>query len=160
MIHSVYVIHQLTGVCVVYRRYGSIEFNEDLIAGFLTALKDFSKEVTGGKGAIKVLDMQTYVIMLVFQEGVLVSAAADKQDDRSIGQNALQKILNEFLSRYGDKINGWTGDLKIFEGFENNLRRVLTTSDDHKFYLLTALMGKTIYNSLFEWVKDVEKLLK
>ncbi len=117
MIHSVYIIHQLSGVCVIYRKYGSIEFNEDLIAGFLTALKDFSAEVTAGKGQIKVLDMNVYNIMLVFQGGVLVAAAADKQDDRSIGLNALQKVLDGFIAKFKDIVDTWSGDLKVFHEF-------------------------------------------
>lgn len=118
MIHSVYIIYQIRGVCVKYRRYGSIEFNEDLLAGFLTALKDFSLEVTGGKGEIKVLDMQTYVVLLVFQEGFLVAAAADKGDDRVLGQNALQQVLDEFIMRYQDSFIEWEGNLDIFADFD------------------------------------------
>ncbi|MHA1731381.1 MAG: hypothetical protein ACTSU5_05530 [Promethearchaeota archaeon] len=125
MIHSVYIIHQLSGVCVIYRKYGSIEFNEDLIAGFLTALKDFSAEVTAGKGQIKVLDMQVYNIMLVFTQGVLVAAAADKQDDRSIGLNALQKVLDAFISEYKGIIQTWSGDLKVFHAFHSRVDEIL-----------------------------------
>lgn len=125
MIHSVYIIHQLSGVCVVYRKYGQIEFNEDLIAGFLTALKDFSAEVTAGKGQIKVLDMQIYNILLVFTRGVLVAAAADKQDDRSLGLNAVQKVLDAFVKDHGEIIEGWSGDLKVFSPFHDTVDEIL-----------------------------------
>ncbi|HMF33685.1 MAG TPA: hypothetical protein VKK79_19835 [Candidatus Lokiarchaeia archaeon] len=125
MIHSVYIIYQINGICVKYRRYGTIEFNEDLLAGFLTALKDFSMEVTGGTGEIKVLDMQTYVVLLVFQEGFLVAAAADKQDDRILGQNALQKVLDEFIARYSDVFVKWEGNLNVFTDFDEVIDEIM-----------------------------------
>lgn len=127
MIHAVYVIHQLSGVCVLYNKYGTIEFNEDLIAGFLTALKDFSHEVTGGKGNIKVLDMVVYNIHLVFQGGVLIAAASDKKDSREIAQNKLEGILQEFLERYNKKneLDDWSGDVRKFKDFSKFLDEVL-----------------------------------
>ena len=50
-----YLIHQLTGICLLHRKYGSIEFNQDLVSGFLTALKDFSVEFSKGSGELKVI---------------------------------------------------------------------------------------------------------
>ncbi|MBN2155091.1 MAG: hypothetical protein JW776_03540 [Candidatus Lokiarchaeota archaeon] len=118
MIHSVYVIHQVTGICVIYRKYGTIEFNEDLIAGFLTALGDFSKEVTRGKGNLKILDMVVYNIHLVFKNRILVAAASDKKDSKEIAQNKLEIILNQFIDRYLHIFEDWKGDVRIFEEFD------------------------------------------
>ena len=118
LIHSVYVIHQVTGVCVIYRKYGTIEFNEDLIAGFLTALGDFSKEVTRGKGNLKILDMVVYNIHLVFRNKILVAAASDKKDSKEIAQNKLEIILNNFLDRYLPIFEDWKGDVRLFDDFK------------------------------------------
>ncbi|GAB4305768.1 MAG: hypothetical protein Kow0069_01980 [Promethearchaeota archaeon] len=125
MIHSLYVIHQLSGVCVIYRKYGQIEFNEDLIAGFLTALKDFSQEVTAGKGQIKVIDMQVYNILLVFTGGILVAAASDKQDDRALGLNGVQRVLDAFIEKYSEVLEDWAGDLRVFDGFSEVVDEIL-----------------------------------
>ncbi|MCP4762848.1 MAG: hypothetical protein GY870_13800 [archaeon] len=125
MIHAIYVIHQFSGVCVLYNKYGTIEFNEDLIAGFLTALKDFSSEVTGGKGNIKVLDMVIYYIHLVFKEGVLIAVASDKKDSKEIVQNKLEIILSEFLKRHGQHLENWSGDVRMFKDFSKYLDDVL-----------------------------------
>jgi len=114
----VYVIHQVTGVCVIYRKYGTIEFNEDLIAGFLTALGDFSKEVTKGKGNLKILDMVVYNIHLVFRNRILVAAASDKKDSKEIAQNKLDIILNSFVDRYLSVFDDWKGDIRIFDEFK------------------------------------------
>lgn len=103
---------------MIYRKYGTIEFNEDLIAGFLTALGDFSKEVTRGKGNLKILDMVVYNIHLVFRNKILVAAASDKKDSKEIAQNKLDIILNSFVDRYLSVFDDWKGDIRLFDEFK------------------------------------------
>ncbi len=150
MIHSIYVIQQTTGVCILYRRYGTIEFNEDLLSGFLIALKSFSQEVTGGQGAIKVLDMQIYYIILVFHEGILVAAAADKLDDKILAQNAIQSVLDAFLGQFHNKIESWHGDLSEFTSFYQIIDGIMKNG------LIAVVPHKIPILSLF-W-KDFKKL--
>ena len=126
MIHTVYLIHQLS-VCIIYKNYGKISFNEDLIAGFLTAFKDFSQEVTGGQGTIKVLDMVVYNIHLVFQSGILIAAASDKRDDRNIVANSLDALMKEFLNDFGSMVETWNGDVRVFKPFEAKIDSILKT---------------------------------
>jgi hypothetical protein len=113
------------GICLVYRKYGSIEFNQDLVSGFLTALKDFSVEFSKGSGELKVIDMQVFYLMLVFQQGVLIAAAADKNDDSKITHKALSKVMDRFLEGYGDKLDGWSGDVRVFRDFEPVVDEIL-----------------------------------
>ncbi|MEJ2251731.1 MAG: hypothetical protein P8Y70_12710 [Candidatus Lokiarchaeota archaeon] len=124
MIHSVYIIHSV-GVNLVYRKYGSIEFNQDLVSGFLTALKDFSVEFSKGSGELKVIDMQVFYLMLVFRKGVLIACAADKNDDAKITHKALDTVMDKFLEQYGDKLKGWSGDVRLFKDFEPIVDEIL-----------------------------------
>ena len=125
MLHNVYLIHQLTGICLIHRKYGSIEFNQDLVSGFLTALKDFSVEFSKGSGELKVIDMQVFYLMLVFKEGVLITAAADKNDDSKITHKALSDVIDKFVERYGDKLDDWSGDIRVFQGFDELIDETL-----------------------------------
>ena len=118
MLHNVYLIHQLTGICLIHRKYGTIEFNQDLVSGFLTALKDFSVEFSKGSGELKVIDMQVFYLMLVFKEGVLITAAADKNDDSKITHKALSEIIDKFVEKFGNILDDWAGDVRIFRGFD------------------------------------------
>ena len=85
---------------------------------FLTALGNFSKEVTRGKGNLKILDMVVYNIHLVFRDKILVAAASDKKDSKEIAQNKLEIILNNFLDRYLPIFEDWKGDVRLFEDFK------------------------------------------
>jgi len=121
----VYLIHQNTGICLIHRKYGSIEFNQDLVSGFLTALKDFSVEFSKGSGELKVIDMQIFYLLLVFKEGVLITAAADKNDDAKITHGALTEIIDKFVDKFGETIADWSGDVRIFRDFEKVIDDVL-----------------------------------
>jgi hypothetical protein len=127
MLHNFYLIHQHTGICLIHRKYGSIEFNQDLVSGFLTALKDFSVEFSKGSGELKVIDMQVFYLLLVFKEGVLCTAAADKNDDAKITHKALTDIIDRFVGKFGDQLESWSGDVRIFRDFENIIDDILKT---------------------------------
>jgi hypothetical protein len=125
MLHNFYLIHQHTGICLIHRKYGSIEFNQDLVSGFLTALKDFSVEFSKGSGELKVIDMQVFYLLLVFKEGVLCTAAADKNDDAKITHKALTDIIDKFVGKFGDQLESWSGDVRIFRDFESIIDDIL-----------------------------------
>ncbi|MFX1328065.1 MAG: hypothetical protein ACFE91_07980 [Promethearchaeota archaeon] len=110
---------------MIHRKYGSIEFNQDLVSGFLTALKDFSVEFSKGSGELKVIDMQVFYLLLVFKEGVLITAAADKNDDAKITHKALTDIIDKFVVEFGEKLESWSGDVRIFRNFEAIIDEVL-----------------------------------
>ncbi len=118
MLHNVYLISNFTGICLVHRKYGTIEFNQDLVSGFLTALKDFSVEFSKGSGELKIIDMQIFYLLLVFKEGILCTAAADKNDDAKITHKVLSEIIDDFLGKYGNLMD-WSGDVRMFKGFED-----------------------------------------
>jgi len=121
----VYVILARSGLCILSRRFGEITFDEDLIAGFLTALKDFTTEVTAGKGVIRIIDMKEYNVILVFREGVMLAAAADKLDDKNIAMNALETLVQVFIEKYKDVLPKWMGNISIFEDFGETVDKQL-----------------------------------
>ena len=63
--------------------------------------------------------MQIFYLLLVFKEGILCTAAADKNDDAKITHKVLSGIIDKFLERYGNLMESWSGDVRIFKGFEN-----------------------------------------
>ncbi len=119
VLHNVYLISNFTGICLIHRKYGTIEFNQDLVSGFLTALKDFSVEFSKGSGELKIIDMQIFYLLLVFKEGILCTAAADKNDDAKITHKILSDIIDKFLDKFGNIMKDWSGDVRLFKGFEN-----------------------------------------
>ncbi len=110
---------------MIYRKYGSIELNQDLVSGFLTALKDFASEISSGRGQLKIIDMRVFNLILVFKGGVLVVVAADKNDSREIAQAKLEEIVDVFSQKFSKDIENWTGDVRMFRGFEIKIDEIL-----------------------------------
>ncbi|MFX1477593.1 MAG: hypothetical protein ACFFCI_05645 [Promethearchaeota archaeon] len=69
--------------------------------------------------------MQVFYLLLVFKEGVLCTAAADKNDDAKITHRALTDIIDKFVAKFGDKLEGWSGDVRIFRDFESVIDEIL-----------------------------------
>ena len=147
---ALYMIHANSGNCMIFRKYGNLEFNEDLISGFLTALKDFSSEVTGGKGAMKKLDMGATNIMLLNQEGILVAAALNKRDDESVALKALKEMLETFIQEFKDELVDWKGNLKIFKGYEAKIDKVLKNGKIAEKELYAPILKKKLPKQLIE----------
>jgi hypothetical protein len=62
--------------------------------------------------------MQIFYLLLVFKEGILCTAAADKNDDAKITHKTLSDIIDKFHNSYGEAIKNWSGDVRIFRDFE------------------------------------------
>ncbi len=69
--------------------------------------------------------MQIFYLLLVFKEGVLCTAAADKNDDAKITHKALTDIIDKFVGKFGDQLENWSGDVRIFRDFESIIDDVL-----------------------------------
>jgi len=72
-----------------------------------------------------VIDMQVFYLLLVFKEGVLCTAAADKNDDAKITHKALTDIIDQFAAKHGAELESWSGDVRIFRDFEKIIDEIL-----------------------------------
>ncbi len=120
MIHGVYIIEASSGVCLISRKYGEVELDEGLISGFLTALQQFSSELTSHKGQPAILrevEMKSYAIVYERIENTMVVASVDKRDNERVLRDALGKIIDIFVQRYGYYLKDWRGDIKPFKEF-------------------------------------------
>jgi sugar-specific transcriptional regulator TrmB len=135
---------------MIFRKYGNLEFNEDLISGFLTALKDFSAEVTGGRGAMKNLDMGDTNIMLINEKGILAAAALNKRDDENIAYKALKEMLEEFIAAFKDELVDWKGNLKIFKDYEQKIDKKLKNGKIAEKELYAPMLKKKLPKQLIE----------
>jgi DNA-binding PadR family transcriptional regulator len=69
-----------------------------------------------------------------------------------IGPNAtLEHIIN-----FESKIKS---ELPYLQGVVNKLSKVKDDGEEHKYFLLTAMFGKRVYETYLEWCKDAVKIL-
>jgi hypothetical protein len=94
------------------------------MAGFLTAIKEFSHEISAGgkqkeKDTVREIEMETYNVVYEFRsnDGVMSVVAHDKKDDPRIIRGVLTIVVNAFLKQYASEIKNWKGDINQFTEF-------------------------------------------
>jgi hypothetical protein len=113
------------------RKYGTIELNPDLMAGFLTAIKEFSGEISAGgnrkSDTVKEIEMETYNVVYDFRssDGLMCVLLHDKKDDPRIVRGVAKIILDGFLKKYQIKPEKWDGNTGQFSEFGGLLDEVL-----------------------------------
>lgn len=110
MIHNIYIL-QRDGMCVLHRKYGSLEADEDLVSGFLSALTSFGKSISGKE--VESVNFGDKKFVTVPSENLLFVSYCDKEDEV---RNMLVNIKEHFINSYGS-LQGWDGERSIFEGF-------------------------------------------
>ena len=58
ILHTVYVVHQNSGSCLVSDNFSEdkIHFDSDIISSYLVAFKSIGKEMSKGSGDLKVIN--------------------------------------------------------------------------------------------------------
>ena len=100
--------------------------------------------------------MKIFYLMLVFKEGVLITAAADKNDDSKITHRALSDIIDKFVEAHGDQIETWSGDVRIFRGFSDVIDEILDNGKIAEIKLQIPILK--IYKK--DFLKSQTKLAK
>ena len=117
LIQALYILVADSGLCVLDRKYGEAELDPNLIAGFLTALIQFGRELSSGN-RVHVIEFGQFDICLALKENVIVAGTIDKTDDGNAAMAVLAEVNNEFVKEYGEMLASWDGNLEPFEKFK------------------------------------------
>ena len=113
MIHVVYVMHP-GGMCLLEHKFGELELDPLLVSGFFSAIREFAKMLSGGKGEARVIEMGDFFITFAAGEYASVAAVVDKTDNRLQVLNALEKIIEGFTDQFKSVLRDWDGKLVFF----------------------------------------------
>jgi hypothetical protein len=134
LLHNVYIFRD-NGVCLFSRKYGSIETDEGLVSSFLSAITHFGKEL--GTKSLERLDFGKYRIILVDSGDKLITAGViDKDDDVYEMERALNVLIYNFKSNYGD-LNEIFNEKDLL-GFTKTADDILKYVSSHKPIIVHA----------------------
>ncbi|MFB0559893.1 MAG: Rab family GTPase [Candidatus Lokiarchaeia archaeon] len=142
MIQGIYIIDK-RGFCILARRYGLIEIDENLIGGFLTAILRFSSKIIQGlenADNLQEILLRDYSILYVSGNNVRVFAIVDKEDRGEQVREILSKISDVFTKKFDSQLQNWNGNVQPFSGFEQKIDEILLESE----------MGESILSELAE----------
>ncbi|WXG40119.1 MAG: hypothetical protein WED07_04730 [Candidatus Freyarchaeum deiterrae] len=104
---------------MVHRKYGSLETDENLVTGFLSAMFSFGRNISGCNIESVLMDDKKFIYVI---NGDVILAAYTDRDD--VVKEKLELLSNEFSTRYGN-LENWDGDRDKFAEFLPKLDEVL-----------------------------------
>jgi hypothetical protein len=101
MIYDLYVVSKKNGICIYHKGFGTTLVNSDLVAGLLTAMFSFMKEVRGDDIRIMVSGTSKFV----FKESptMIFAGLVDAAHDEAITSGFLEDVKNAFAEHDMDK---------------------------------------------------------
>ena len=148
MISRVLIITSGGLLCYSKNLFGTSEIDDDLVSGFLTAISNFAQEIKGGE--IKSLNFRNFNFVYSYDQEFqcMFILVIDIDDPIDEAQNRVELMKDEFITRYNEYLREWTGNVKIFEDFDEFV--------DKKIYIPPLILlvgekgvGKTSILNLF-----------
>ncbi|MFX1521010.1 MAG: hypothetical protein ACFFCD_13925 [Promethearchaeota archaeon] len=132
-IHNVWIVEKKSGLLLFHEKLGSIETEEDLLSGFLSAIFSFAETEIGASG-IESIEMGDYTMVYCVSHGLLFVMAADKKDSWSNLRAQIDLIRDSFLEEFPEIkkdwkhfFSNWRGNRDLFQRFHTPLKDLVNT---------------------------------
>lgn len=118
MISRVLIIASGGMLCYSKVFAGKFEVEEDLISGFLTAISNIAIEIKAG--GVKSLNFRNfnYIFSYDIELDCLFVIVTDIDDPEEEARKKVELMKDEFIKRYRRNLIDWTGDVSLFNDFE------------------------------------------
>lgn len=140
-----WIIEKTGGICIFAQEFAElpVKINEDLAAGFFSAIHMFSKEATGQ--SIKFMELEDICFHFHVMDLVYFVLVTAKDADRDQVQAFLSTIQQRFEARFKDQLEkGLFNDVSVFTSFADDIEE--------------EIGKKTMFHSLFELPADIINL--
>jgi len=87
----------------------------DILGSFITALMGFGLQLNYGE--VKEIVFQDIHLIAELIENIALVSAVDREDDPQTIRKTMDKVAENFLRLYNEKITNWDGNTDIFKGF-------------------------------------------
>ena len=127
MIHNVYILKK-TGESLIHGYYGSIEVDDTLITGFLSAISTFAEEIGAESVESLVMKNMKFVYAMdksIPEEPIIFAVSVDREEDELKIKDILVSIKEKFVEAHKSDLEEWIGDIKTFESFYEELDEII-----------------------------------
>ncbi|MHA1383711.1 MAG: hypothetical protein ACTSR3_08155 [Candidatus Helarchaeota archaeon] len=130
MIGNVWIINKKSGSCLIHRNYGKLEkIDSNLFSGLLTAIINFSLEITGGD-FVRSVAMGKNKFFYHLSDDFIIAVSMDEDFTEEDARPILQIILDSFISQgYAEQalINS---DVFMLQPFEEEIDKMVQTIEE------------------------------
>ncbi len=113
------------------------DINEDLLSGFITALKFFGEENLGKIKEILIKGLDIDLLLVQKHDLILIAIMDSSMKKKNIRLEA-EMALDSFHNKYKDEICNWKGCETIYSEFKKNIENQIDAyykKIDHKSFL-------------------------
>jgi len=113
------------GKSLLFRNFGEIIVDRDLLAGFLSAFSGFMKEIS--QSDIKSTATEDFKYFYTIIDTIIIVVCTDLEDDDGAVNQKILSIRTKFTEKYGKIIESgsWAGNRSIFDEFEKELDNLI-----------------------------------
>ena len=113
------------GKSLLFRNYGEIIVDRDLLAGFLSAFSGFMKEIS--QSDIKSTATEDFKYYYTIIDTIIIVVCSDLEDDPAAVNQKILSVRTKFIEKYGKLIESgrWAGNRSIFVEFEKELDNLI-----------------------------------
>jgi len=120
-LYDLYLIHR-DGLCLLHQKFGVIEVDSDLVGGFFTAIQQFMRDVLPiGDEALNIKSLDRGDFKLLIERGKetdIFGIVISEKEDIEV-RSKLIEIVQEFETRYKQKLVNFYGDVGEFQEFKS-----------------------------------------
>ncbi|MHC1592075.1 MAG: hypothetical protein ACXQS8_08305 [Candidatus Helarchaeales archaeon] len=107
------------------------QLDNDLFSGFITAIFNFSKEISDFDESLHSISMGRVRFFYRSTEAIIVVVSADKRINESQIEPIMDRIISEFQEKGFEKLVAKrVQEIQVFEKFSNNLDRIITDAEE------------------------------
>jgi hypothetical protein len=116
-----------TGESLLHGYYGSIEVDESLITGFLSAISSFAEEIGAENVESLVMKNMKFVYGLETStpDPIIFAVCVDREEDSKKIEFVLRKIKDKFMEAHRTDVEEYTGDLSVFKAFNKEMDDII-----------------------------------
>ncbi|MHA1266948.1 MAG: PCI domain-containing protein [Candidatus Helarchaeota archaeon] len=151
------IIHKLSGACLFSYACSELNFDPDLVSGFLQAISSFGSEVSSRESGLEEIRYQGFVVAL--SEGELVRSAfiCNHSPDTTL-RSSIKYFTIKFEDYYRSHLEKWSGDVSIFDNAGNLVEEYFKIGSKLLFLLPKISKDRTLTKEkLLKKLRDILK---
>ena len=115
------------GKNILFREYGPVKIDHDLLSGFLSAFSGFFKEIAQSEIKATQTEKNKYFFKLIEHPRLIIAICTDLEDENDFVIRKLEEIIKEFETQYGDKVADFAenGNRTIFQDFRETIDQIV-----------------------------------
>jgi len=158
---NLWILHKPTGVCLYHQQFEStsetLDVDNDLFAGFVSAMMGFSQEVSKGKASLKEIHLGPLKIVYDAGDLIIVTIAFDQHASRPQMNDLLKRITTRFLDKFANRLpaNKFNNCVSPYATFDDDMVQICqSTTKGGKQFLKNVPDGEEKYATLNSAVKE------